>query len=509
MSARRILSLWLGHLSTDRLARQNAAVNERPFATIENVRGAFILRHLNARAEANGLKPGGSLSDARALVPGLAVAHADQEADRRTLLSLARAADRYTPLVGLDPPDGLMLDITGCAHLFGGEDAMLADILSRFARWGYSAHGAVAPNPLLAYGLARFGPGGVFAKNAEDAFMALPVEALRLPEETSDVLVRLGLKLVGHVFAQPRAPLVQRFGPQIAQRLDQVIGHVSVPITPLTPVPQSISERRFAEPVMVLEGIAASLPGLTARLCEGLERRGEGARRTTLRLFHADCGVTDVAVGTSDPLADPKRMAKLLTARLERLAERIATDSGIDLVRLYGTETAPLVSQQGTLEGGRLSEADLAALVDTLCERLGRDAVTRLAPADDHRPGHEQTILKASETLHQTSHWSFAQTGVPPDRPLRLLWPPEPVETLASVPDGPPVRFVWRRVCHTVALAEGPERIASPWWDASHDAATCDYFRVEDSEGRRFFMFRQGLYGRESPPRWFMHGLFA
>lgn len=506
------MHLWLPRLPTDRLA-SGCVPPEAPRATVDTVRGARVLAAVDEAASGRGLAPGLTLAEARALVPGLRVDAADPDGDAAALRALARAANRYTPLVGLAPPDGITLDITGCAHLFGGEAAMLDDALARLARWRWSAvRGAVAENPAIAWGVARHGPGGVVPAGHGPAVVdPLPVEALQLPAESVSVLARLGIRTVRQLLMQPRAPLVQRFGPLLARRIDAMAGRDGEPITPLAPVAPYTAERRFAEPLMQMEAVGACLASLAARLCDSLHPHGEGARRLTVRLFHADGTVREATVLASEPLADPARMTRLLAARLERLSERMETDSGIDLIRLHGEETAPLVTLQGEFDGSDAATADLAALVDTLGERLGAGAVQRAVPADTHQPARAEQRLRARDALRPVPWPALAphEAAAPPDRPLRLLSPPEPVETLASVPDGPPVRFVWRRVFHTVAVAEGPERIAADWWDTP-DALTCDYFRVEDTAGRRFWMFRRGLYGREtSAPRWFMHGLFA
>lgn len=539
---RRILSLWLPFLSTDRVLRERArgragaggggsvpggsvpggSAGEAllAWASVARVHGALMLDAVNGPAQAAGLRRGRSLAEARAQVPALRVAAADPDADARALVGLARAADRYTPLVGLDAPDGLFLDIGGCAALFGGEATLAQEIVSRFRRWGFEARVAIAARPAVAWAVARFGAGAVVPTGQDDAVLAsLPVEALRLPEETVAVLHRLGLATVAALLRQPRAPLVQRFGTLLARRIDQALGRQREPITPLAPVASFVAERHFAEPLIQLDALAAVLEALAGRLSCALQERGEGARRLRLRLFHADGAVREALVGASEPLADAQRMTALLKPRLEALSRRIETDSGIDLVRLCGEETARRLPRQGRLDGTEAGQEALAQLVDVLSERLGAGAVQRIQPVDTHQPAQAERRLPAREAAGPC-RWPVPQdaaldamldaAGRPLARPLKLFWPPEPVETLASVPDGPPVRFVWRRVSHLVAAAEGPERIAPSWWEAVPSERTCDYFRVEDTQGRRFWMFRRGLYEEAAAdaPQWFVHGLF-
>ena len=530
-SSRRIMHVFLPTLATDRLAkarrRAEAAApsdpeaersDAAPWATVAKVRGALIIEAVDARAEAFGISSGLTLAEARAQVPALRIEPADADADAATLLALARAADRYTPLVGLDPSRGLFLDVSGCAHLFGGEAKMAADVIARLAAWGFRAHVAIAESTAVAWAMARYaaddGPPIVAHGEGFAAVAPLPVEALRLPEETVAVLMRLGLKTVAQLLRQPRAPLVQRFGPAMARRIDQIEGREREPITPLSPLAPFVVERRFAEPLIQIEGVAACVAKLAERLADSLDVRGEGARRLTVKLFHTDGAVRDASVGASEPLADPKRIAALLSPRLDALSQRIETDCGIDLIRLLAEETGPRHARQGDLEARHGAVADLASLVDTLSERLGPEAVQRFLHVDTHQPGEADERVAARDALEPPAWPQPRDAGeraaqpAPPVRPLKLFDQPEPVETLASVPDGPPVRFVWRRVFYHVAAAEGPERIAPSWWQ-DESGKTCDYFRVEDVDGRRFWMFRRGLYEGAEPPRWYVHGLFA
>ncbi|WP_157961713.1 Y-family DNA polymerase [Acuticoccus kandeliae] len=531
--SRRVLHLWMPFLATDRLARERGEVRSGPggakpppWATVMKVNGALVLDAVDRVAKEAGLSAGLSLAEARAQIPSLRVEAADPEADRALLLSIARAADRYTPFVGLDAPQGLFLDISGCAHLFGGERGLLRDILVRLRAWGVEARAAIGDNPTIAWAVARYGEGGIVPPGAEQAVLdPLPIEALRIPAETVAVLRRLGLKSVLQLRSQPRRPLVHRFGPLLAMRMEQAEGRQGEPITPLSQPPRFVVERAFAEPLMQIEAVIGTLEKLAIQLSEALEAKGEGARRLRLRLFHANGMVHDVVVGASMPLCAAARMVRLLCPRLERLSERIENESGIDLIRLAGEETALLEARQADLDGSE-ALSDLARLIDTLTERLGEDAVRRFVRADTHQPGEAAAWRPAATTVREVT-WpepaqgafdrreeAIGRAGVPalerpPGRPIRLFDPPEPVETLASVPDGPPIRFVWRRVPYRVAAAEGPERIAAKWWQGGN-GETCDYFRVEDEAGRRFWMFRRGLYGDGAPrPQWFMHGLFA
>jgi protein ImuB len=479
----------------------------------ERAGGAVRILAADAVARRNGVRPGMGLADARALLPALAVDEADPEADAALLAALADWADRYTPLVGLDPPDGLMLDVTGCAHLFGGEAALLDDALERLRSQGFAAAGAVADTPGAAHAVARFGGGGVVPPGAHGARIAgLPLAALRLTEDTVSALGRLGLKTVGMIADQPRAPLAARFGATLLRRLDQALGREGEAITPRLPAPALSAERRFADPLSLLDDVEAAVVSLAACLAAALERRGEGARMIGLALYRADGHVVRVSVGTARPLRDPRRMVRLL-------GERLATEAGgaldvgygYDMVRLTVPLAAPLDPSQADLSGEIARAAEIDGLVDRLGARFGLAAVCRLMPLDTHVPERTTMAVPAATVAERALSHAAAprpDAGEPPRFPVRLLTVPEPVETVAGVPDGPPQRFRWRRVLYDVVRAEGPERIGAEWWRA--DGPTRDYFRVEDAEGRRFWLYRDGLFGREtSAPRWYVHGLFG
>jgi len=472
-----------------------------------------------AGAAADGIASGITLSQARARSPDIKVLKEDTEADQVLLERLARAMERYTPLVAIDGADGLLLDISGCAHLFGGEAAMVRDASRRLAAWGFESAVAVCGNPAAARALAHYGEGGVVPEGADfEAVEPLPVVALRLPDDGADVLSRLGLRTVGAVAAQPRVALARRFGSAVGDALDRLSGHLGEPISPLRPaVPMSV-ERCFAEPLIAVEGIVRVVAALRERLSDLMRVNGCGARRVCLGLFHADGVVHETDVGLSARCADASRLCALLSPRIEALSSRVETDSGIDLVRLSAPQTGPLLPVQEDMVADAQGSADLSALIDALSARFGPQRVRRIVPANTHQPEAAERRVSAMsgtrggswpQSLAQEPFWEAMGWTPVPRRPVRLFSPPEPVEALASVPDGPPVRFVWRRVAYRVAAAEGPERIAPEWWRETLMRSR-DYFTVEDVNGRRFWLFREGLYGRETAtPSWFVHGLFS
>jgi protein ImuB len=543
-SSRRYLSVWLRRLPTDRIAKRfppEALVIAAP------VKGALRLSAVNDAAAALGLRAGMALADARAMHPKIAVADADEHADRQLLEAIADWCDRFTPLVGLDPPDGLLLDVTGCAHLFGGEAALAADLVRRLGAQGYQARVAVADTVGCAWAVARFGESIIvpFGETL-NAIAPLPLAAMRLPSDTIAALAQVGLKRIADVLERPRAPLAARFGAEFVRRLDQALGRDDEPIAPRLPIPAAIAEQRFAEPIALERDVLGTIEKLAGKLAPLLERRGEGARLLQAALFRTDGKVFRIEVGTSEPLRDPARIRHLFADRLGVIGDEVDPGFGYDMLRLGALVTERHEPAQTGLASPDHA-VELAHLIDRLGARFGLRRVTRMMPQDTHIPEFAVMAVAAHMTR---SHAPFPgrsaarsgalqtrdpgsldepgsrisgapfhaaprpghmqQDSLAPTRPIRLFARPEPVEAVAEVPDGPPVQFTWRRMRHVVAHAEGPERIAMEWWrDAAGVALTRDYFRVESREGVRVWLYREGLVPSGEPIRWFVHGLFA
>ncbi len=508
--------MWLRRLPTDRIARRSAAPADAPLAVVANIDQALRITALNDAAARLRLTVGMALADARAMYPALPVAEADPEADARLLAAIAEWCDRYTPLIGLDPPDGLLLDISGCVHLFHGETALCRDLVRRLALQGFSARVAVADTVGCAWAVARYGDGVIVPSGEErNALAPLPLAALRLAPDVADALVQVGLRRIADVLDKPRAPLAARFGTAFLRRLDQALGREDEAITPRLPVPAAIAERRFPEPIAHEEDVLGTIEQIAHDLQQVLERRGEGARLIQLALFRADGQVHRLEIGTAAPLRDPRRIRRLFTDRLAALGDACDPGFGYDMIRLSALVTERSdPPQTGFACSDAEDDAELAHLVDRLGARFGLRRVTRLELQDTHIPEFAVAAVPAHAPRRARGPAAEAddrQDSLAPPRPVRLFARPEPVEVTALVPDGPPLRFRWRHVMHEVARAEGPERIAMEWWhDADGAPLTRDYFRVEDHGGMRAWLYREGLYGRETVrPRWFLHGLFA
>ncbi|WP_342029306.1 Y-family DNA polymerase [Sphingomonas sp. CFBP 13720] len=507
---RRHLALWWPFLPTDRLARSSPCVvpDDAPFACVEMVRGSLRIASPDARALALGMVPGMALATARAQLPELAVVDADPFADHGWLERIADACDRFTPMVALDGGDGVTLDITGCAHLFGGEAALVTEVEERLQRFGELRH-ALADTPDAAQALARFQTAP--AANEASAIRRLGVAALRLDDEIVVALRRAGLKTIGDLASRPTAPLAARFGEETVAALARVLGQADQRLRPRRALPALFFERRFADPIARTDDVLATIGDLAAEADAELTARDKGGRRFAVRLYRADGAMRDLAIDSGLPLRDPPTLVRLFRERIDALADPIDPGFGFDMIRMSVPAIEPLAPTQLRLEGGAVSDEAMAALVDRLSTRLGRGRICRLTPNDSHLPEQGVLTMAAQDAPPVPVAWDEAEAGEPPLRPIHLFDPPQRIEVMAEVPDGPPHRFRWRRVLHDVIRFEGPERIAAQWWRRGQSRAhTRDYYRVEDVRGRRYWIFRHGLYERETAdPGWYVHGVFA
>jgi protein ImuB len=543
---------------------------EAPFATVIESAGRRLLAAVNPAATAAGLAPGMPLADAFSFLPSLTTAAAEPAEDAAALRRLAEWCGCYSPWTAPDGADGVRVEITGSAHLWGGEAALGADLTARLKRQGIASRIAIADTLGAAWALARFVPTGESAVilppgDAYAGLAALPVEALRLDPATAQGLRRVGLKRVGDLCAMPRDALARRFGAGVAQRLDQARGDLPEPLSPLGEAPVRRVRLSFAEPIADPADLALAAERLTADLVLRLAREGAGARRLDLAFHRVDGRVERIRLGTARPSRDPHHLAVLFKERLDTVDPGL----GVEDMILAAFAVEPLAPEQidfvGTSAGphpfppplaGEGMGGGVAQLLDRLGNKLGLAALYRLEPRESHIP--ERASVRITPLPPQTGGEGWGEGGrrseppsrpphppVPagqahgiaadaatgpslspqkdgegligsgggkPPRPIRLFEPPEPVEAFWLLPDDPPFRFAWRRRPYRVTRADGPERIAEEWWQSSISGAVDairDYYRVEDEDGRRFWLFRAGLSGSDRPPRWFIHGIFA
>jgi protein ImuB len=503
------------------LAGRNDGLDEFPRVVVAKEQNALLLYAIDEAAVRAGLSIGLPLANARAICPELTVYDADEAADRKTLEDIADWCDRFTPLVALDPPHGLFLDITGCAHLFGGEAALLRQLTGALTVQGFAVSAAIAATSICARTLTRSAPGTIVADGGEaEAVARLPVFALGTDDAITSGLRRAGLKTIGDVASRARHEISARFGARFTALLQQALGEGDAPISPRKPPPDYIVEKRFAEPIATESVISMTLSHLAEMLVKTMDRQGKGARRLEASFFRTDGAVRTIAVDTGRPVTRSDMIDRLFRERLDALSDPLDPGFGFDLVRLSASRTEIVVQQQCDLDTTVHDNDELSALIDRIAARIGGRRVVVHLPQDTHIPERAALAVPAQHSLAAATQaaWPARTESEPPLRPLRLFEKPEPIKVpFAMVPDGPPHHFTWRRATHVVARVEGPERIAMEWWKQDGKALTRDYFRIEDEEGRRFWIFRDGLYGRELadekgeplPANWYVHGLFA
>ncbi len=469
---------------------------DRPLALVAAGRGGQRVVAVSAAAAALRLAPGLLLTDARAACPELLVRPADPAADHAGLTAVALWCTRWSPRVAVDGGDGVLLDITGCAHLWGGEGDFLAAVEAAFARAGLELRAGLAGRRLAARAWARFGPGGILP--SPRALDPLPVEALELDEERSDGLRRLGLRTIGALRPLPRAALARRFGLDLVMRLAILEGAEEPPFTPLVePTPFSARLAR-AEPIATPAGIEAACARLARDLCRMLERAGRGARRLALGLHRVDGQVARLELGTARPSRDPDHLCRLFRHRLDGLD----LGFGVELAILEAVETVECPAEQPEL-GATADATATAVLIDRLAARLGAERVLRPEPVASHVP--ERAVRWCPAGVEPRPGVWVAS----PLRPLRLSERPLPVRALAVVPDGSPLRLDGA-IAGRVVAASGPERILPEWWrPTDREARPRDFFRVRLADGRELWCARVGLWGEAAPPAWQVLGSFC
>jgi protein ImuB len=535
---KRYLSLWFPDWPLDRLRRQRLhaagrplrpasvrSANKRPVVLTESGQAGLVVAAANCAALKLGITPGLRFTDARARVPELLYDEIDREADARGLRTLGDWMVRWTPLTALDGADGLMLETTGCDHLHGGEAAMIEALSQRLVRSGYAHRIGLAGTPGAASALARAAAGKgapvLLPEGAErDGLADLPVAALRLSAESVILLRRFGLVRIGQLYGIDRKALARRFQSRemsdaVCLRLDQALGLRPEPLRPLLPPPAHAARLPCPEPIASSEGVAEGLRQLTDTLCADLARLGQGARSFTLHAFKSDGDLSSLSVSAARTVRNPSHILRLFRETLDS----VDPGFGIDLLLLEARRTGPMsisaVALSRDLAASDMDEAALAALADRIVAKLGEGSVRVNRPQASHAPDRAECWLPYDGALPPPA---CAPAAIGP-RPVRILSCPERVEVIAEVPDGPPLRFVWRRIVRTVLRADGPERINPEWWrslppvgaKAKSLPRSRDYYRVEDSKGARYWLFREGLYDddRGGAPEWYVQGLFA
>ena len=488
--------MWWPSLPIERWRRASKSAPEVAVALVEEVQHGQRIVAVTQAAADGGARPGMRLTDARALFPGLGAVAWDAAGDAALVAKLARWAGRWSPLVEIDGADGVRMEVTGVAHLFGGEAGLVEEIERGFAGMGLTTRVAAAGTAGAAWALARFGA-------ADDDLAGLPVAALRLSPEANHTLNRLGLKTIGALAGVPRRSLARRFreADNPIDALDRLMGRTAEPLTGHAVEVAPLSVMRLAEPVDDPGVAGQALAKLAGPLATELAARRLGARRIALTAWRIDGEAGEVEAETSLPTRDAAHLVRLLAERVGA----IDPGFGIDAFALTATWCEPLAAEQDALIGEPARELELARLVDRLTVRLGAERVRRPEARESHLP-------------ERASGWGSVVFSPPAGaggasgaRPQRLLDRPEAIGVIYATPEGVPRRFTWRRSVHDILRVEGPERIAPEWWRQPGGTRLRDYYRVEDDGGRRFWIFREGVIGdgRGGAPEWYVHGVFG
>nr|WP_295932996.1 DNA polymerase Y family protein [uncultured Dyadobacter sp.] len=498
---KRYVTIWFRHLLTDRQLLRQPELAGNPFVLAAKQKGRMIVMASSQLAEKAGIETGMVVADARAVFPKLEVLDYDPTAAEGLLNAIAEWAIRYTPLVAVDLPDGLVLDATGCAHLWGGETPYLKDITSRLKTSGYDVRGAMADTIGAAWAISRYShmfP--IIAQGQQmDALLPLPPNALRLPPDVVEKLVKLGLYQIKNFISMPRAVLRRRFGQTILDQLGKALAHTHEAFEPVRPIEPFQERLPSLEPIRTATGIEIALRKLLEKLCARLAAEDKGLRQAILTCYRIDGETRQVEIGTSGPSCSVVHLFKLFELKISSIEPAL----GIELFLLDAPVVEPMPAAQEALWNLNSSNKQIAIaeLVDRLRARAGTDVVHRYLPAEHHWP--ERAIVEASSLIDQPqTHWRTDQP-----RPVQLLKQPERIEVSAPIPDYPPMVFRYNNTVHKIMRADGPDRIEQEWWIA--DGLHRDYYLVEDENGNRYWIFRLGHYGDAQNPEWFIHGFFA
>tara|TARA_A100001011_G_scaffold84547_1_gene88423 strand:- start:5235 stop:6836 length:1602 start_codon:yes stop_codon:yes gene_type:complete len=529
--------------ATDRLnqtkikTKYKTTVNEKenrefPLVTTQKLNGIKRILAVSNAAKLKGIKTGYTLADAKALFPELLIEKADYINDLKTLETLVMAFQRYSPWTAIDLNEtnllgslvgsgSIWIDITGCAHLYDGEHSLVKDLYNYCLKIGYQARIGLADTPGAAWAVARFNNVQstiIPPQSQKEALAHYPIVALRLDPITTEKLHNLGLNQIGDIYNMPRAPLTSRFGLVLLQRLDQILGLENEPISPCRPKHQHIARISFPEPIGNKQDIKFALDKLLMELCKVLEKNNLGARLLKLSIFRVDNTHINIKAGTSQPSRDPEHLAFLFQEKLDT----VDAGFGIEVLILKAIEISKSSINQFSIyrRTNQKSNTNIAKLIDRLSGRLGVQNVIRFYPVESHIPEQANKAVSAINNTKVSNSWTNTSkflNNCHLKRPLELLSQPLPIDVIASIPDGPPIMFIWRRQKHKVINSEGPERIAPEWWRPRKFLSNSmpfvpkerDYYKLEDHEGNRYWVYCNGNYSKQKITKWYLHGFFS
>lgn len=497
----RFVTIWFRHLKTDWFSIRQPALRDIPFALASPDHGRMIISAANIEARSQGIELGMVVTDARAIFPSVQIIDDDPKLAGRLLKSIAKWCIRFTDCVAIDLPDVLILNVTGCAHLWGGELRYIQDISRRLKNRGYDVRVTMADTIGAAWAIAHYREGSPIVETGcqIDALLALPPPALRLESNVTELLIKLGLRQIRQFINMPRAALKRRFGAELILRMDQALGEEEEPIQPVLPVEAFRERLPCLEPIVTAAGIEIALERLLENLCLRLQKENKGIRKISFTGFRVDNKTEKIEIGTNRATFNRIHLFKLFKEKISTMEPAL----GFELFMLEVLKFEKLSPRQEKIwnSTGGLEDNALAELMDRLMNRFGASPVRRYVPDEHHWP---ESSFKKADTLHEAPTTSW-KTDRP--RPLQLLSKPDPIEVTAPIPDYPPMTFRYQGILHKIKKSDGPERIEPEWWIS--EGLHRDYYAVEDEEGNRYWMFRSGHYREDQRPQWFIHGFFA
>jgi protein ImuB len=497
---RRFISIWFRHLTTDWFSLHQPDLRNLPFVLRASSHGRMVITAANAAAERRGISTGMVLADARAFIPDLEVLDDKADLAGKLLKRLAEWCIRFTPFVAVDPPNGLFFDASGCSHLWGGDQEYVTEIIKKLNLRGYDVRIAMADTPGVAWAVARFGKEPlVIAEGLHiEALLSLPPEALRLEVESTERLHKLGLHQIRQFIGMPRSSLRKRFGQHFIMRLDMALGQEIEVIEPVKPVEPYQERLPCLDPIVTATGIEIALQRLLETLCFRLRQEQKGLRTSVFKGYRVDGKIEQIDIGTNSPSHNVSHLFKLFEIKIPTIEPAL----GIELFILEAPKVEDYFPQQEKMWSGfgGLEDIRVSELIDRLAGKIGAMSIHRYVPDEHYWP---ERSLKPASTLQEklTTSWRADKL-----RPLQLLQIPECIEVTAPIPDYPPMLFRHNGKLHKIIKADGPERIEQEWW--LQQGQHRDYYRVEDEEGQRYWLFRLGHYD-DKIYQWFLHGFFC
>ena len=498
---KRFVYIWFCHLVTDWFTRRNPHLSNIPFILAAPDHGRMIVAAANGLAYTQGIEKGIAVADARVIITTLEVLDDKPELPEKLLKGIAEWCIRYTPIVAVDLPDGLILDATGCTHLWSGEQQYISEMLKRLKNFGYSVKAAIADTIGTAFAVSRYGKSSYIIENGKqaEALQLLPSASLRIDNETAVLLEKLGLRQIKDIINLPRTALKRRFGASFLLRLDQALGHKEEGIIPVYPAEPYHERLPCLEPIITATGIEIALERLLDAMCKRLKQEEKGLRKAIFKCYRMDGKVEKIEIGTHRPSANEKHLFKLFENKIETIEPAL----GIELFILEAPVIENLLIIQERLWNNTsdLNNSVLSELLDKIEGKFGPNHIYRYVPDEHYWP--ERSFKPAAALNEKIS--TLWKSDKP--RPLQLLGKPEPIEVTAPVPDYPPMMFRYKGKFHKILRADGPERIEQEWW--LQQGQHRDYYYVEDEEGYRYWLFRLGHYDDAKTYQWYMHGFFA